>query len=503
MAKNEDEYFDMLLRYLRILNRRKIYIIICALAFAVGAAFYAKKLPNVYRASTTIIMPGASRTQMTGVQMLSSLLRGQVSQTPLPGLTPAGGPGQNLVSLLKSRAVAEDVAKHLNLTEGRSIEKAALSIRGGLTVFDLMETIVISYESTDPRRAVDIANYYPVALRNYLDENFKEYRTKLKDRVKRMESLLRNSETMFKKYERQFSSMETLNTLYQSLVQQHDLSRLEEDVYSNFTVLDSALVPEAPVRPDRRKIALIGLLIGLVTGIVLGLSLDAFDNRIYEMKALEDKIGMPILGNVMLKWRRKNLPDMVNISGQDKIIRRSLERAFAGSDTRTRKIVFSSVEEIPEKAILLCKIGRTLSERGKKVAVINYNTNTTNIYNEISQRLTPDLLPPGSNPVDGGHSGFNIESTSTRNIGSRDLSDYDYVLVDAPSGIMSPSLFDLVEWADVTFAVVKIGSTFTKELILHKESLEKVTDHVQAIVITPPTFSPLSLIRKVLSYKIA
>lgn len=496
MAKNENEYFGLLLRYLRILKRRKIYIIICILAFSLGAVFHAKKLPNIYRASATIILPSGSRPQMTGFSQLGNLVG---TQMPALGLGSTGGPGQNLITLLKSRAVAEDVVKHFNLAKGELLEKAALAIKGNINAADSQGTIVVSYESTNPKQVADIANYYPLALRNYLDKNFKTYRDSLRDKIKKTEALSHDYKTMFENYKGQFSDVKALDTLHHSTIQQYDMARLEEDTYSNFTVLDSALVPNAPIRPDRKKIALAGSLIGLAIGILLAFALEALDNRIYEKEVIEDKIGMPILGTLNLNWRgKKNLVDAVNISGQEKIIGKSIKSSFiANDDTRPRKIVFSSVEENPEKTILICKIGQALFEDGRKFLVIHYNTNSHNreIYKEISQKLTAKYS-----------STFDIKEASERDQlpDSENFPGYDYILVDAPSGIMSPFLFDLVEWADVILPVVKIGNTFIKELALHKESLEKITDHqVKAIVITPPTSSPLFRIRKILSYKIA
>jgi hypothetical protein len=272
------------------------------------------------------------------------------------------------------------------------------------------------------------------------------------------------------------------------------MARVEEDTYSNFTVLDSALVPKAPVKPDRRKIALTGSLIGFAIGILLAFALEAMDKRIYGIEVIEERIGLPILGTLNLNWDgKKNLADVVNISGQEKIIRKNIESTFiVNDDTCPRKIVFSSIDENPEKTILICKFGKALSEIGRKVLVINYNTNFHNreIYKEISQKLTAKYS-----------STFDIkEASETDQLpDSENLPGYDYILVDAPSGIMSPLIFDLVEWGDITLPVVKIGTTFTKELALHKESLEKIADHqAKAIVITTAVSSPLFRIRKIL-----
>lgn len=485
MLKDQDSYYTLVLKNLRVLNRRKICVIISILAFSLGAIIQANKLPNVYQASCTVIFPEAP--QITGLsQVLSAFSRANV---PTPGLAPSGGgASQNLVNILKSRSVAEYVARHFNMAKGTSIEKAALAIRGGAHFSPDVGMITVKYESTDPKQAAEIANYYPVALRNYLDKDFKGYRDNLKQRADKIEGLLSDYDKMIAEGSRRWPAKWAADGFKDSLRQQYDLARSEENVYSNFQVLDSALVPESPSGPHRRKIAYTGALTGLAIGILLAFLWEASDNRIHEAEVIEDKLRIPVLGTLTLNEGWKDIsPKVINISEQEKIIRKNIEGFFADNHTRPRKIIFSSIEENPEKPILIGKIGQALFEGGKKVLVINYSTNTS--------------LPLTSNPAS---PTFDIKNVSEKDqfLNPGEFSGYDYVLVNAPSGIMSSSLYDLVEWADVTFPVVKIGNTSIKELALHKANLDEITRQVKAIVIIPPAVSPLSEVKKILSHKI-
>ncbi len=499
MSKSkDDDHFDYFLRYLRIFDRRKICIIICVVAFFLGAVFKAKKLPNVYRASATIIFPQAASTSASSLsQALSALLR---TGAPASGSgVSGGGAGSNLINILESRSLAEYVVRHFDMAKGTSVEKTALDVRGNAKFSDNFGMITISYESTDPKRAAVIANYYPIALRTYLDKDFKKYRESLSNRIAKLKNLIDDYDRMIDEGKRRYDGKYGATTIRESLIMQYDLARLEESVYSNFQVLDSALVPEYPSGPHRRKIAFTGLLIGLAVGILLAFILETIDHRIHETGDIENKAGIPVLGTLALnRGENDTTPRLMNISGQDKIIARGIE-SFLDNNKCSRKIVFTGVEEGSEKEVLIRHVGEALCKNGRKVLVINYNNNNRKVYDAVHQESASYPLNSISNPVCNPPT-FDVKNLSEKDelLDSMGLSQYDYLLVDAPYGIMSPLLFDLVEGADATFPVVKIGNTSIKELILHKKSLEKITDHIKAIGIIPPDSSCLPSIKKLL-----
>lgn len=495
----EDNHFDHFFRYIRILNRKKIYILTCVVAFFLVAAFKAKKLPNVYQARATIIFPQAPSTSTSSLsQALSSLLR-----TAAPGsgsgVSGAGGAGSNLTNILESRSLAEYVVKHFDMAKETSIEKAALEVRGNAEFSEDIGMIMVSYESTDPKQAAEIANYYPVALRTYLDKNFKEYRENLRHRIAKLKALIDDYDRMIDEGKRRYDGKYGATTMRESLIMEYDLARLEESVYSNFQILDSALVPEYPSGPHRRKIASIGALIGLAVGILLAFILEALDNRIHETGDIEIKAGIPVLGTLALNMEGNGIATgLTDISGQEKILAKGIEGCVSKNES-CRRLVFTGVDEKCEKGVLIRQIGEALLKSGRKVLVINYSNENRKIYGVLDQKPASYRFRSMSNPA-GKPPAFDVRNMSGKDqlLDSKELSQYDYVLVDAPDGIMSPLLFDLVEGADATFPVVKTGNTPAKELALHKESLEKITNRLQAIALIPPTPSLLSRLKKIL-----
>src|SRR3954464_4676630 len=67
---------------------------------------------------------------------------------------------------------------------------------------------------------------------------------------------------------------------------------------NNVRVLERAIVPGAPVRPQPIQNLLLGLLIGLGAGIGLAFAIEALDNTLKTQADVEQFLGTPVLGLV-------------------------------------------------------------------------------------------------------------------------------------------------------------------------------------------------------------
>lgn len=68
----------------------------------------------------------------------------------------------------------------------------------------------------------------------------------------------------------------------------------------NARVVDPAIVPTTPVRPDKRKIIMLTMMLALFMGIVVIYLLELLDNTIKTAEEAEEKLGLPVLGMVPL-----------------------------------------------------------------------------------------------------------------------------------------------------------------------------------------------------------
>jgi succinoglycan biosynthesis transport protein ExoP len=67
---------------------------------------------------------------------------------------------------------------------------------------------------------------------------------------------------------------------------------------SNISIVDPAVVPGAPVRPNTRRDITLGLLVGLGLGMLLAQFLEHFDNTVREPGDVRRQLGIPLLGVV-------------------------------------------------------------------------------------------------------------------------------------------------------------------------------------------------------------
>ena len=94
-----------------------------------------------------------------------------------------------------------------------------------------------------------------------------------------------------------------LKTNYQSLLDKNLQAQMAENLErkqkgEQFKILDPAVLPEKPIKPDRTKILLIGGLLGIVLGIGLTWFRESSDQSFRTVSDLEEYLGIPVLATI-------------------------------------------------------------------------------------------------------------------------------------------------------------------------------------------------------------
>jgi polysaccharide chain length determinant protein (PEP-CTERM system associated) len=94
-----------------------------------------------------------------------------------------------------------------------------------------------------------------------------------------------------------------LKTHYQSLLDKNMQSQMAENLErkqkgEQFKILDPAVLPETPIKPDQNKIMLIGGLLGIVLGIGLTWVRESSDQSFRTVSDLEEYLGIPVLATI-------------------------------------------------------------------------------------------------------------------------------------------------------------------------------------------------------------
>ncbi|RKX23126.1 MAG: hypothetical protein DRP51_01220 [Candidatus Zixiibacteriota bacterium] len=82
------------------------------------------------------------------------------------------------------------------------------------------------------------------------------------------------------------------------LKQQQESATIKEDILreSEFKVIQPAQLPLYPIRPDKRKLILMGILFGAIIGGGLVLMVELMDNSFKRVEDVEEYLGIPVIG---------------------------------------------------------------------------------------------------------------------------------------------------------------------------------------------------------------
>ena len=159
-----------LLDYWRIIWVRWWLIGALIVVSAVTAYSISKRQPKIYTSSITIMSTVGGTAGGRGGMGLGDMMKEGGSGSLLGWLSlPLGGVAKDkTMALLKTVTLAKEFVDKFNLKEAygtTSDIKAARALVGRTGAFVNKEgATVITVEDTDPKRAADIANYYPEAL---------------------------------------------------------------------------------------------------------------------------------------------------------------------------------------------------------------------------------------------------------------------------------------------------------------------------------------------------
>ncbi len=91
--------------------------------------------------------------------------------------------------------------------------------------------------------------------------------------------------------------------IYDDLLQKLENARVSTDLElsgktSNLKVIDPAILPHLPVKPDRVKIIILGIVLGIASGIGLALGIDSFNHSFQDEDSVEAGLKLPVLASI-------------------------------------------------------------------------------------------------------------------------------------------------------------------------------------------------------------
>jgi Mrp family chromosome partitioning ATPase/capsular polysaccharide biosynthesis protein len=457
---------------LRILRRRKWYVIGTAILVAVLAVAFSLREQKAYQAQSQVLL---SRQDIAGA----------ITGTQNPSFTedPARYAATQ-ASLARSSSVARLAIKTAHIT-GRT--PSGLLGESSVTPNATADVLDFSVQDGDPAVAARLVNAYAAAFVAYqlqLQTNaLSAARLQLNDQLTRLAKLgYKNSAA----YHRLSDSEQQLHTM--QLLQSKD------------TVLNHPNTG-TQVRPRPSRDGLLGLGFGILIGLGLAFAAEALDRRVRTVEEVEQTVGLPLLARLPNPppGGRSRIAMVADPEGPyaEALRRLATNIVFWNPDRSTRTLLFTSALQQEGKSTTLANLGVALAALGNRVVLVDLDlrrpalgslfdahrlTGLTDVAvgrNSLDETLCPItlqapggsgkslrewesgspgslyLLPTGPLPLGPG------EFVASDAVAERVLAPlrerFDYVLIDSPPACVVGDALRLATQVDAIVAVTRLG----------------------------------------------
>ena len=294
---------------------------------------------------------------------------------------------------------------------------------------------------------------------------------------------------------------------------------------NNVRVLERAVVPGSPIRPNPIQNLMMGLLMGLGTGIALAFGIEALDNTLKTQADVEQFLGVPVLGLVPViggnnepnegvgdDLRQRDLGVFLDPKSVAAECCRSIRTniLFMSPDRPIRTMVITSPSPQEGKTTTAVNLGVTMAEAGGRVLIIDTDMrrprlhrsfgvgNQTGISTVIVGKATLeeaikhtdvpnlDVLPCGPVPP-------NPSELLHTDRFAAVLADcaklYDRIVLDSPptSAVTDPAV--LGNLVDGVVLIIKAGET-TRDSAMHaRRQLTAAKARVVGVIVNAIDFS--------------
>ncbi len=262
--------------------------------------------------------------------------------------------------------------------------------------------------------------------------------------------------------------------------QLNDLNLREKAHHSAARIIETAPVPDTPIRPKRLQSMVFASLIGLFVGLCLALVQEFLDDRINTVADADRVLQLPSLGHVpaLTSADAHLLPQMKGMdpaSESYRVLRTNIH--FATVDAPARTLLVTSANPGEGKTTTAANLAFAMAMDGKKVILVDTDLRRPSLHTLLDIPAMPGLtdvllghapllpvevmsglsvLPSGSTPPNPGEL---LNSRKFRNLVLELTEQADMVIFDSPPVLVAADAAILASQMDGTVIVVETGST--------------------------------------------
>ncbi len=250
--------------------------------------------------------------------------------------------------------------------------------------YPLMQQIKSQIDNIDKQLANEMQ-----LVRNNLGSNLqaaREMEARLQQQVDELTSQvlsLQSRSTDFTVLERE---VETNRQLYDALLQRYKEIGITSNVdANNVSVVDSALVPGGPYKPDLRRNLMLASALGLILGILLAFLFEFLDDTLKRPDEIERHLGLGVLG--VIPKLDKVTPDEALLDPRSafseayRSVRTSLQ--FSTDDGVPKCLLVTSPSASEGKSTTALTLARNFAQLGRRVLLIDADLRNPSLHRTL------------------------------------------------------------------------------------------------------------------------
>jgi capsular exopolysaccharide synthesis family protein len=198
-------------------------------------------------------------------------------------------------------------------------------------------------------------------------------------------------------YESRKRELEANKEVLNSLLSRHKETDVAQELKSsNIRILDAAVVPGGPVRPNRRRDITMGMLLGLALGIGLAFFLDYLDSTLKTPDDVRNHLGVPLLG--VIPEVKDALPGGLLVTSERgqgpfqegyRVIRTALSYCWSGQEPRV--LLCTSTAPGEGKTLTSLNVALTLAAVDGRVLLIDCDLRKPSAHAVLKLGRSPGL----------------------------------------------------------------------------------------------------------------
>ncbi len=322
---------------------------------------------------------------------------------------------QTYVQLLKSRPFMEEVITRLNL----QVRPDALADTIKVEALPDTELIKISADSASPQQAAAIANTLAALLVEQGQQMYygqgKSAREILQEQVTAVDEQLRQDRALLASLDastpspdqNQGVSRQDLTTkinaeeqTYAMLLSQYDKTRVDEAMRANsVSIVEPAIEPKAPSKPNIKLNIVLGALVGLMGGIGLAFLFENLSPMLHSRDDLERTSGAPVLGQIPyfeIQAGTQQTTILLNDGNAQSPAADSFRVLGAStlalmSKAHLKTILITSAEPEVGKSTIVANLAAALAEAGRHVIVVDGDLRHPCLHQIFGTAVEPGL----------------------------------------------------------------------------------------------------------------